>query len=337
MLKKFAKILVWYLIVPTRLKYLMDFRWHNLSLASHRTARVVLGVAPVLGSNIQIGRRTSIVGYSKAQLILDDDVWIGDDCEIGVQGVIKIGQGASLQHRSQLHGDVDVGAGCVCAANLYISSTEHRFRDTPYLPIRMQDKNAHSHASNEFSRPVVLEEDCWVGINVVICPGVTVGRGAVVGANAVVKTDIPPYCVAAGVPAKVVGKRMDFAPPRILRADNQENTPYFYAGFEMPDIGQSWNSVENNGRWVKQKFALAVQVRWGDILQLEVMVDRDIKLNHDDQMFSLSVGKKTISMIAKPDSRGLLWFSLNDWSLGCLAVLSVCVADAIHIESDCQQ
>ena len=47
----------------------------------------------------------------------------------------------------------------------------------------------------------------WFGANVCVVPGITIGTGAVIGAGAVVTKDIPPYNIAVGVPAKVVGKR----------------------------------------------------------------------------------------------------------------------------------
>jgi acetyltransferase-like isoleucine patch superfamily enzyme len=50
---------------------------------------------------------------------------------------------------------------------------------------------------------VVIEDGAWIGNNVCILPGVTIGRGSIVGANSVVNSDIPPYTIAAGAPAKV--------------------------------------------------------------------------------------------------------------------------------------
>jgi acetyltransferase-like isoleucine patch superfamily enzyme len=55
--------------------------------------------------------------------------------------------------------------------------------------------------------PVRIEDWSDVGTNAVVLPGVTVGRGAIVGAGAVVTEDVPPFCVAAGVPAKVLRRR----------------------------------------------------------------------------------------------------------------------------------
>jgi acetyltransferase-like isoleucine patch superfamily enzyme len=58
-------------------------------------------------------------------------------------------------------------------------------------------------------QPIVVEEDVWLGASVIILGGVTVGRGSVVGAGAVVTQDLPPYSIARGVPARVVGMRGD--------------------------------------------------------------------------------------------------------------------------------
>jgi acetyltransferase-like isoleucine patch superfamily enzyme len=52
--------------------------------------------------------------------------------------------------------------------------------------------------------PVIIEDDVWLGTNAVVLPGVRVGRGAIVGAGAVVTRDVPPFTVVAGVPARAV-------------------------------------------------------------------------------------------------------------------------------------
>ena len=53
------------------------------------------------------------------------------------------------------------------------------------------------------AKPVVIEDEVWIGAHAIILPGTRVGRGAVIGAGSVVTRDIPPYAVAYGVPAKV--------------------------------------------------------------------------------------------------------------------------------------
>lgn len=69
------------------------------------------------------------------------------------------------------------------------------------------------------SRPITLEEDVWIGANAVICGGVTIGKGAVIGAGSVVNRDIPAGVVAAGVPCRPVRSitEGDVIPPQQLQ------------------------------------------------------------------------------------------------------------------------
>lgn len=62
--------------------------------------------------------------------------------------------------------------------------------------------------------PVVIDDDVWCGANVTILKGVTIGRGCVVAAGAVVTKSFPPYCVIGGVPAKLL--KMRFTPEQIV-------------------------------------------------------------------------------------------------------------------------
>lgn len=59
----------------------------------------------------------------------------------------------------------------------------------------------------ENDAPVIIEDDVWCGANVTILKGVTIGRGSVIAAGAVVTRDIPPYSIAGGIPAKVLKQR----------------------------------------------------------------------------------------------------------------------------------
>jgi acetyltransferase-like isoleucine patch superfamily enzyme len=58
----------------------------------------------------------------------------------------------------------------------------------------------------EFGKPVSIGEDCWIGGNATILPGVTIGKGSTVGAASVVTKDVPPYHVVAGNPARIIRK-----------------------------------------------------------------------------------------------------------------------------------
>lgn len=253
-------------------------------------------------------------------MLIAADAWVGNDCEISVLGEIRIGQRTSIQHRSQLHGDVEFGAGCVCAANLYVASTSHRFRDIPYFPIRWQDDLSGSLPPDAQSRKVVIEDDCWLGINVVICPGVTLGRGTVVGANSVVTSSTLPYSVVAGAPARVIGTRLLFSPPSSVFSGHREHIPYFYAGFDLPPTEASWQCTDLKGRWIARRFALALRVMEGQGLRLTLYSLVAARLRHGSQDLAIPAGDSTLILRALPDARGLLWFDVDGWSPKCTAI-----------------
>lgn len=100
-----------------------------------------------------------------------------------------IGVRASVGEGTQIGDDVMMGPDCV------IYTTMHRF-DRTDVPMRVQGYAERT--------PVVIGNDVWIGSRVTLMPGVTLGEGCVIGAGAVVTHDVPPYAVAAGVPAKVI-------------------------------------------------------------------------------------------------------------------------------------
>ncbi len=63
-----------------------------------------------------------------------------------------------------------------------------------------------NHVLESFAAPVVIEDDAWITTGVTILPGVTVGKGSLLAAGAVVTKDVPPYTVVGGVPAKIIGQ-----------------------------------------------------------------------------------------------------------------------------------
>ena len=73
----------------------------------------------------------------------------------------------------------------------------------------------------ENDAPVVIEDDVWCGANVTILKGVTIGRGSIIAAGAVVTKSIPPYSIAGGVPAKVLKAR--FTPEEIVEHEELLN------------------------------------------------------------------------------------------------------------------
>lgn len=95
---------------------------------------------------------------------------------------------------------IEIGDGCLIAERVFITDTGHKFEDvtTPILISGLMD-----------GRPVIIEDDVWIGIGAVILPGVSIGRHAVIGANSVVTHDVPAYSVVGGNPARLI-KQYDF-------------------------------------------------------------------------------------------------------------------------------
>lgn len=192
--------------------------WLNCSLAQIR-----------LGSGTSIGARTRVELGLHASLVTGRKVWLSSDIEIQTNTSVLIGARTTVQRRGTINGNVRIGADCIIAPNVFISSGTHPFRITPHLLIRCQE-TLQQQKGVDGDRPIWIQDDCWLGVNAVICPGVTVGRGSVVGANAVVTRDIPPYTVATGIPARVTGLRMNWIPPQDINLRRAEDQPYVLSG-----------------------------------------------------------------------------------------------------------
>lgn len=108
------------------------------------------------------------------------DVIIGDNSLIGVGSVVI--------------GPVEIGANVILAQHVVLSGLNHTYEDIT-IPIRQQSVT---------TRPIVVNDDCWIGANCVITAGVTIGRHSVVAGGSVVTRDVPPYSVVGGNPAKIL-------------------------------------------------------------------------------------------------------------------------------------
>lgn len=175
----------------------------------------------------------NIVVAEGARLVLGRHCSVGRQVELGPDTVISIGDHTSIQDRCIILGNVRLGRYCVLSYDIYISSGNHVFDRQPSALIKDQDREFGSLDSlRPDANPVVIEDDVWLGVHVVVMPGITIGRGCVVGANSVVTRSLPPYCVAAGVPARVIRNRLEFVPPGTIDWKKEDDIPYFYRGFE---------------------------------------------------------------------------------------------------------
>jgi acetyltransferase-like isoleucine patch superfamily enzyme len=133
-----------------------------------------------IGDEVYVGHYAILKGYYQNELRIGARSWIGQGAFLHAAGGLSIGE------------RVGIGPG------VRIITSKHELPADPQQPIM---DGALSFA------PVVLEDGCDIGINASILPGVRVGRGAQVGAGAVVTKDLPAGAIAAGVPARVIGRR----------------------------------------------------------------------------------------------------------------------------------
>lgn len=116
--------------------------------------------------------------YDAPQLIIGNNVSCNFYCHIGCLNKIVIGDNVMLGSRVLIE--------------------DHSHGTTDDLDTPIAKRKLHSKG------PIIIEDNVWIGENACILENVRIGKCSIIGANAVVTHDIPPYCVAAGVPAKVI-------------------------------------------------------------------------------------------------------------------------------------
>ena len=128
--------------------------------------------------------------------------FINDRCYFNADGgSLAIGDSTAFNNGVHINascgGCLVIGAHCLIGPGVIMRTANHRFSR---VDVNIQSQG-HSYAD------ITIEDDCWIGANVVILGGVHIGRGAVVGAGAVVTKDVPSMAIVMGVPAKVRGYR----------------------------------------------------------------------------------------------------------------------------------
>jgi acetyltransferase-like isoleucine patch superfamily enzyme len=129
-----------------------------------------------LGNHIYFGHNTILKGYYKNKMVIGSGTWVGQMCFFHSAGGIRIGQNVGIGPNVQILTSVHAEEG----------------RRKPIM-----------HSRLDFA-PVIIEDDCDIGISAIILPGVTVGKGAQIGAGAVITQNVPAYSVMAGVPGRVL-------------------------------------------------------------------------------------------------------------------------------------
>ena len=138
-----------------------------------------------IGKKVYVRKNTwlaaePVTGDQQCRLVIGDGTYVGNFCHFYSSSLIEIGEKVLF------------------ADKVYVSDNLHSYNNI-HLPVIEQPIRQLS--------PVTIGSGAWIGENVCII-GCTIGRNAVIGANAVVTTNIPDYCVAVGAPAKII-KRFD--------------------------------------------------------------------------------------------------------------------------------
>ncbi len=132
-----------------------------------------------IGNNVFIGRN-SILFCKDGDIHIDERVVIGFNCQLFSANVVKLGKNVQI------------------AAYSYLNGGSHDFSRVD-IPMMEQERSGMG---------IIIEDDVWLAANVKVLDGVTIGRGSIIGAGAVVNKEIPPLSIAGGVPAKLIRKRI---------------------------------------------------------------------------------------------------------------------------------
>ena len=162
----------------------------------------------IAGAFAHFGKRT----------VLSTPTRLSGEKRISIGDAVFVGAGSWLQalpdgeNRSVA---IAIGSGTSIAGACVISAVRQVTLEESVLLARNVYISDHTHKNSiagepvlsqglDRIKPVLIKRGAWLGQNVVVCPGVTIGSGSVIGANSVVRESIPDFCVAAGAPARVV-------------------------------------------------------------------------------------------------------------------------------------
>lgn len=148
-----------------------------------------------LGHSVRVDRPWTVTIAERAEI--EPDVWfkvVDDEAKIEVGAYTFIGRGTEIDASLS----VSIAAHVLIAPGVFITDHDH-----------VTDGRESIDGQGCRAKSVVIDDGAWIGARSVLLPGVHVGRGAVVGAGAVVTRDVPDWAIVAGVPARVLRHRGD--------------------------------------------------------------------------------------------------------------------------------
>lgn len=137
-------------------------------------------------SNLVVGANCFLTAPD--ELVIESDVSFGRNCWIACNG--------------------SIGRGCLISSYVnFVGRHDHDAMYTGKYIIHSPWIYDAGVESKSKKNAIVVGEDVWIGFGATILSGVVIGKGAIIGARAVVTKDVDPYCIVVGFPAKAVGKR----------------------------------------------------------------------------------------------------------------------------------
>jgi len=174
-----------------------------------------------LFGNVSIGKETNV-----EQCNLIGEIAVGNNCKLhhcSLLGNVSIGNytslwGPNLDVASSVNFPVTIGNYCSIARNVTIQSFNHNFKKVTSYFIGQNFYKENWENERVGKGKITIQNDVWIGAHSVILSGVTIGNGAVVAANSVVNSDVEPYSIVGGTPAKLIGYRFEEEVIAILKS-----------------------------------------------------------------------------------------------------------------------
>ncbi len=185
-----AELLLWieaiFSALPGMVGVIVRRIWYNFRFAKSKNLYIGNGCKFVCPSQITFNGTASMGerAYFNA-----------DGGKIIIADEVAFNMGVNLN--SACGGTIDIGANCLIGPGVFMRTADHIFSD----PNNLIRKQGHA------PKNIIIEDDCWLGANVIVLGGVIIGKGSVIGAGSIVTKNIPSMSVAVGVPAKVIKSR----------------------------------------------------------------------------------------------------------------------------------
>ncbi|MBC8207258.1 MAG: acyltransferase [Kiritimatiellaeota bacterium] len=186
--------------------------WFRLGAARglilcERNVRILFGSYIRAGKKLNLEEGCEIVGISTRGVVFGDRCTVGRFATIRPTSVLlgapgdglKVGDRSNIGSYSYIgcSGYIEIGNNVMMGPRVNLMAENHNFERTD---IAMKEQGV----TRSF---IKIEDDVWLGVGSTVLAGVTIGRGSIVAAGAVVTKDVPPFSIVGGVPAKIIKNR----------------------------------------------------------------------------------------------------------------------------------